>query len=522
MYENGSQPERVLIAADRQELRPLLASLRPSQGLAFLEAENAADALHLLRQGLADAAVFDLTVPGMDGLEILHLVQALPRPAPVLFFSDSRDVHFAVQLMKAGAADYLQKPVLPRDLLDALRPVLAKRSGARGLPPRPPGRLRQAHRLETLGRLTSAVAHELNNQMTVMLGYSNLVLGRLAPFHPLGEPLREIQRAAERAATLSRQLLDYSRKHEHTVKVVDLNGLVAGMVKMLERLLGRHIALDASLEAAPALVKADPGQLEQVLLNLVLNARDAMPGGGALTIATRNAVADSRPGRTATPRQKVLLTVRDTGHGMDTETRRHIFKPFFTTKQAGAGTGLGLTLVAKIVQQYGGGIEVASTPGAGTTFVLSLPQVPRSEEALVEAEPAAPDLPHGSETILLAEDNEDVRNLLCEVLRLHGYVVLEADSSSQALRLCAAHAGAIDLLLTDVGLPAMDGLELADRLTALRPNMKVLYMSGYSNPLPTRPGHEETERTFIQKPFTTDNLALKVREVLGKSAESKA
>jgi CheY-like chemotaxis protein len=207
---------------------------------------------------------------------------------------------------------------------------------------------------------------------------------------------------------------------------------------------------------------------------------------------------------------------------MDTETRRHIFKPFFTTKQAGAGTGLGLTLVAKIVQQYGGGIEVASTPGAGTTFVLSLPQVPRGEEAPVEAEPPALDLPRGSETILLVEDNEDVRNLLRDVLRLQGYVVLEADSSSQALRLCAAHAGVIDLLLTDVGLPSMDGLELADRLTALRPDMKVIYMSGYSNPLPSRPGHEDTERTFIQKPFTTDNLALKVREVLGKSAESKA
>jgi len=513
MLKNGSRPYRVLVAGDKEELRPLIAALAQSEHHELIEAGDGAGALLLLRQGVADTAVLDLTVLGIDPDETLQEIRRMPGSV-----SDSRDIHFAVEVMKAGAADFMLKPVPPRELLESIRHVersSCSRAGA-GAPRQPEAEARQADRLQTLGRLTSSVAHEMNNQMTVMLGYSNLVLRQVSPGDPLADHLKEINRAAERAASLSRQLLDYGRKRAQPPQAVDLNRLVAGMAKMLERLAGEQITLELALDAAPALVKADAPQLEQVILNLVLNARDAMPQGGALTIATRNRPAVPQRNGTngsAAAQPRVLLLVSDDGCGMDPQTRSRIFEPYFTTKAPDQGTGLGLSIIAKLVKQCGGAIHVASSPGQGATFTIALP-VAGGADSPVELNARLADLPRGSETVLVVEDNDEVRGLLENFLSGHGYTILEAQDYSQALRLCQQHDGAIDLLLTDVALPFLDGPEVAARLSVLRPGMKVLYMSGYSNPRLSLTGQDDEDVPFIQKPFSTDKLAAKVREVL--------
>jgi len=346
------------------------------------------------------------------------------------------------------------------------------------------------------GQLTGAVAHELNNQMTVMLGYSNLVLRQLTDADPLGEPLIEIAKAADRAASLSRQLLDYSRKQEEEPRLVDVNVLVSGMVKMVQRLVGEDVVLVTALQATPALVKADPGQLEQVLMNLVLNARDAMPHGGRLVLATSNASMQAAAnGRPAAPglTPHVQLSISDTGCGMDAETQAHLFEPFFTTKAPGRGTGLGLTIVRKIIQHSGGRIQVHSATGQGTNFLIHLPQVAEQQ-------------PLPSTDALGQRDSP----------RGYGYSILEARDCGEAMRLCEQHDGPIDVLVTDVALPEMEGPELAERLQEVRPEMKVLYMSGYTNPLSAGRDRGDPAAPFIQKPFTTDRLALILRDVLDR------
>ena len=379
------------------------------------------------------------------------------------------------------------------------------------------GQLQESQKMEAVGRLAGGVAHDFNNMLTVIRGYSELVLSRLVPGDALRRELEEIKKAADRASGLTGQLLAFSRRQFIAPKMLDLNAIINNMEGMLHRLLGEDIIeLCTVLHAETGQLKADPGHIEQVIMNLAVNARDAMPSGGRLTIETGNVQfggRGSRPPLGCEPGSFVMLTMRDSGHGMDEETQSHIFEPFFTTKEKGKGTGLGLSTVYGIVKQSGGYIEVESKPGRGATFKIYFPRVDGlTQESGPEIVMA--DSMRGRETVLLVEDEPGVRRLVNETLRLHGYTVLEARHGIEALLMGAKHMGPIHLLLTDVVMPQMSGPEVAEKLVGVRPEVKILYMSGYPDHPVFSKGGVDTERSFLQKPFTPSGLAQKVREVL--------
>ena len=376
--------------------------------------------------------------------------------------------------------------------------------------------LRQAQKMEAVGRLAGGVAHDFNNLLTVIRGRAELLLRRLAADDPQRRHLDLLEQSAGRAAALTQQLLAFSRKQVLQPKVLDLNTLLGEIEQMLRRLIGEDIEVVVKPGPALSAVEADPSQLEQVLMNLVVNARDAMPGGGRLTLETANveldeASARSHPG--ARPGTYVMLAVSDSGIGMDAETQARLFEPFFTTKGPGKGTGLGLATVYGIVKQSGGSIWVYSEVGLGTTFKIYLPRVHGGSEG---AEPmgvkVAPT--QGSETVLLVEDEAAVRHLAREILQSQGYTVLEARHPGEALRLGAEHLGPIHLMVTDVVMPQMGGREVANRLASRRPEMRVLYMSGYTDEAIVHQGVLDAGTAFLQKPFSVTGLAQKVHEVL--------
>jgi PAS domain S-box-containing protein len=377
--------------------------------------------------------------------------------------------------------------------------------------------LLQAQKMESVGRLAGGVAHDFNNLLGVITGYGELLQRRLGSDARLGRYVGDILKAASRAGDLTRQLLAFSRKQVLQPKILDLNAVVGDMERMLRRLIGEDIQLVTRLEEHLGPVKADPGQIEQVLMNLAVNARDAISKGGSLTIETSNVALDEvyarqHPGVAAGA--YATLSVRDTGHGMPPEVRARVFEPFFTTKEAGKGTGLGLATVHGIVKQSGGHITVESEPGRGTCFRIHLPRtdVARGKEA--ETAPEDRPLPGGSETILVVEDEESVRGIVRESLEASGYTLLEAANGAEALELVSRHAGPIDLLLTDVVMPGMGGRELAQKLRDVQPQVQTLYMSGYTDDAVVRHGIEAETMSFLQKPFNVPGLARKVREVL--------
>jgi PAS domain S-box-containing protein len=379
--------------------------------------------------------------------------------------------------------------------------------------------LRQAQKMEAIGQLAGGVAHDFNNLLTAIGGYSELALRQLAPDDPLRSNIEQIKKAGERSAHLTRQLLAFSRKQVLQPKVLDLNSIVSELEKMLRRLIGENINLKTILEADLGSVKADPGQIEQVIMNLVVNARDAMPGGGKLIIETKNVYLDENYAgqHISVPTgHYVLLAVSDTGLGMDELTQQHIFEPFYTTKESGKGTGLGLSTVYGIIKQSGGDIWVYSEVGIGTTFKIYLPMVDEEAREYRRVEEARENT-RGTGTILLAEDEEIVRTLTREVLETYGYTVLEASNGQMALSICEYFSEPIHLLITDIIMPEMNGRELASRVSRLHPEMKVLFMSGYTDDAALQHGILDSEISFLQKPFTPDDLARKVREILGGS-----
>jgi len=377
--------------------------------------------------------------------------------------------------------------------------------------------LSQAQKLEAVGRLAGGVAHDFNNLLTAILGSTDLLLESLAADHPGREDAEDTRKAALRAAELTRQLLAFSRQQALAPQVLDLNSIVANMDRMLQRLIGDDVELRAVLAADLGAVRADPGQLEQVIVNLAVNARDAMPDGGKLTIETMNVALEeaSLAAKTVVvPGPYVMVAVSDSGTGMDAATQARAFDPFFTTKPQGQGTGLGLATVYGIVKQSGGHVWVQSEPGQGTTFRVYLPRVDAPVEAAVIDPVIPPSSLRGSEAILLVEDQAEVRSLVRRMLEARGYHVLVASSGPDALRLTVQHAGPIDLLVTDVVMPGMSGREVSLLLAPAHPKMKSLYLSGHTGESIARQGLLDPGVAFLQKPFTAEALARKVREVL--------
>jgi two-component system, cell cycle sensor histidine kinase and response regulator CckA len=396
----------------------------------------------------------------------------------------------------------------PADVLEAIAEDVTDRRALED-------QFRQAQKMEAVGRLAGGVAHDFNNLLMVISGYAEVILTQVDTANALYEKGRAIQLAADRATTLTRQLLAFSRKQLLELKVVDVNAIVQDMERLLRPLIGENIELVTVLSPEPAHTRADAGQLEQVIMNLVVNAKDAMPAGGRLTLRTDNILVDQNHRRGQhfiRPGHYVTLHVSDTGMGMDRETQSRIFEPFFTTKEKGKGTGLGLSTVYGIVKQSGGYVMVQSELGRGTTFQIYLPLV---EGAAEKHSVAAPEAVGGSETILLVEDEESVRQLVRDTLSGKGYEVLEAENGEAGIVSAGRHAGKIDLVITDVVMPGMGGREMVKQLAEARPETRVLFLSGYTEEAIISDGSIDKGAAFLQKPFTLQSLSRKVREVLG-------
>jgi PAS domain S-box-containing protein len=621
-------PATVMLIDDEAGIRSAICELLELEGHTVIEASRGSEALERLRAQPIDAAILDLRLPDVSGLDLLAEIRAHSPDSEVIIVTGHASLPTALRAIENDAYSYLLKPldadhllsVLDRalekqrliralreseeryrlvteNIMDAVflldvegRVVLANsravaltgrdQEDLRGRPvvallapdgaeeaqahlsggaPRPPffetqlvhrdgsrvwietgftsvhkggavvghlavardvserkqlaERLRQAQKMEAVGRLAGAVAHDFNNLLTIIFGRTDILAGEA-----LSEDARHcvemIQATATRAAALTGQLLAFSRRQGLKPRVLDLNEVVAGMEAMLRRLIPENIDLRLTLDPGTGRVKADPGQLEQALLNLVVNARDAMRTGGRLTITTAAVELDETGARQhgdAPPGPYALLAVSDTGIGIDEQARVHLFEPFFTTKPRSGGTGLGLATVYGIVTQSGGHIVVDGAPGRGATFRVYLPRVDEPLEPV--ARPGRVLVPMGVETVLLVEDEIEVRTLIRDVLTRKGYTVLEAKDVADALRIAEDHRSPIHLLVTDVVMPDLDGRELAERVLALCPGTKVLYISGYADGM-VHDGALEPGVAFLQKPFTTSALALKVREVL--------
>ena len=371
--------------------------------------------------------------------------------------------------------------------------------------------------MDAVGRLAGGIAHDFNNLLTVIRLNTEIIMEGFDPTDPRSEDVKQIRSAAERASTLTKQLLAFSRKQILQPRVLDMNSVVASVEPMLRRLIGEDIII-ASTCAARGYVVADPGQLEQILVNLVVNARDAMPQGGTISIETRNVELDetyTSEHAPVMPGRYVMLAVGDTGVGMSVDTREHAFDPFFTTKEAGKGTGLGLATVYGIVKQSGGYVWIYSEPGHGTSLKLYFPEVSAATAFQPgEYKPATKEASRGSETILVVEDEEAVRGLTSRILEKQGYRVLSAQHGREAMDIATREVGTIDLVLTDIVMPGMNGRGLVERLAGIRPRMKSLYMSGYTDDDIIRRGFIEPSKSFLQKPFTSEALLQTVRKVL--------
>ena len=470
-----------------------------------------------------DLVLSDYNVPGFGGIAALEIVREQYPELPFIFVSGTIGEETAVAAMRAGANDYVMKSNLKR-LAPAIERELrevAVRHERQGLE----SQLRQSQKMEAVGRLAGGVAHDFNNLLTAIMGYGQLMAMRMKPDDPAHRDAEEILKAATRASLLTRQLLAFSRREVIQPRLLDLNVIMSDMGKMLRRLIGESIDLAIVPGEELWAVKADAGHMEQVLMNLAVNARDAMPEGGRLTIETSNIdLGEIYVGEhvAVKPGAYVLLAVSDTGTGMDEETRARIFEPFFTTKGPETGTGLGLSTVYGIVQQWGGAIQVYTELGWGTSFKVYLPRAAgAAETAAVRAENIT-ELPRGSETILLVEDQDAVASVIRATLHLCGYQVLEAHNGGEALTVLERHDGPVHLLLSDIVMPVMGGSELAARLRGVRPETRVLFISGFSERALSAYGDQESGFSFLQKPFMPESLARKVRDVLDATAASAA
>ena len=503
---------RVLLVEDNPgDARLIDEMLREVDGRRFeLErVDRLTGAFERLSRSQVDVTLLDLGLPDSQGLATFERLHREAPGEPVVIISGLDDEEMALAAVRAGAQDYLVKGQIEGPLLAR---VIRHAIGRHALEEQ----LRTSQRMEAVGRLVAGVAHDFNNLLTVVLGTADFLLHETGPEDPRRAGLGEIRSAAERAAGLIRRLLAFSRQQVLEPRVLELNALVRELERLLQRIIGEDVELRIRLAPGLGTVRADPGQLEQVILNLAVNSRDAMPEGGRLTLETANveldrAYAETHP--SVRPGSYVMLAVSDTGVGMDAATRSRIFEPFFTTKSKDRGTGLGLATVHGIVNQSGGHIWLYSEPGKGTTFKIYLPRVDEPPAPAAAPVPADRALT-GSETLLVVEDEQAVRALTRMTLEARGYRVLAAASAAEALELVASHPGPIPLVITDVIMPGMSGGELAERVAALRPEARVIFVSGYTDDTIAHHGVLDPGVHFLQKPFTLDALARKVREVL--------
>lgn len=527
--EQGEVSAVLMVARDITAHHHALEALRESE-------ERYRRLIEIMPEGVAVHQDGVLRMANLTGAKLLGYDspdEVLGRPILEFIHPNDRAVilqRIRAQLERGETAPPLEERMLRRDGSIALVEVVATPFILGGKPAalvvirdiaerrRLEEQLRQAQKMEAVGRLAGGVAHDFNNLLTAINGYADLLLSKLSPEDPLYQEAEAILRAGRRAATLTQQLLAFGRKQVLEMRVVNLGQLLKDLTGMLRRLISEDIDLQVFTDPRAGNVRIDPAQMEQVIVNLVVNARDAMPKGGRLILELAGVDLDEAYAyghAEVVPGRYVCLAVSDTGHGIPPEVRGHIFEPFFSTKERGAG--LGLATVYGIVKQFGGHIQVYSEVEQGTTFKIYLPQVEEEESPRAVESPTA--WPRGTETVLVVEDNEMVRSLAGRVLRHQGYTLLEAESGESALRLAAAHPGPIHLLLTDVVMPRMSGRNLAERLRQERPELRVLYMSGYTDNVIAHHGVLEPGTPLIQKPFTPQALAQKVRAVLDQEGQ---
>jgi two-component system cell cycle sensor histidine kinase/response regulator CckA len=512
---------RILIVDDDAQARHLIEmALAEARFQAVLDvAVNMRSGLDRIRNDEHDLYLIDQQLPDGTGVDLITEARARGAHKPFILLTGHGSLALDEEASRAGASDYVEKHMVSAQLERSIRYALRTWQATRTLHDRDE-QLRHAQKMEAIGRLAGGVAHDFNNLLTAIIGYTDLIAEHVEESSGVHRDVSEIRKAADRGAALTRQLLAFSRKQFLTQTVVDLNETVSGLLQMLPRAIGEHIRTTVHLAPDLARVKADASRMEQVLVNLALNARDAMPDGGELTIETSN-VTLTEPrlraeGLGLAPGFYVMLSITDTGVGMDPATRERAFEPFFTTKPQGKGTGLGLATVYGIVDQSGGSISLESGQGVGTSVRIYLPATTATES------PRAREVVHirkdaGTETILLVEDNDGVRDLAARALRRRGYTVHEARGADTAIQWMQNSGNKAHLLLTDVVMPGISGPNLAARLLQLHPGLRVLYMSGYTEDAASVDGHFWAGVPLLQKPFTPAALAERVRLALDAS-----
>jgi signal transduction histidine kinase len=464
--------------------------------------ESRAAFVSALEAGEVDLVLSDFSLPAFDGLSAAEMVRTRWPAIPLILVSGTLGEELAIDSLRSGATDYVLKERLSR-LAPAVRRAMAE-VDERVERHRLEAQVIEAQKMEVIGQLAGGVAHDFNNILAVIMGFGELMAAGLDPGHPLQGHIDEILAASQRAAGLTRQLLIFSRKQIVQPVPLDLNKIIADLQKMLRSLIGENVKLLVRCADAPTRIRADPGYVAQVLMNLVVNARDAMPAGGTINIATSHVGQD------------VLLSISDTGSGMSDDVKAHLFEAFFTTKDEGKGTGLGLTTCASIVQQSGGRIEVDSVVGRGSTFKLYFPAIEPSLEAVAPATVVAP-LPRGHETLLVVEDEPSVVHLARAVLQGQGYEVLTASNGQDGLHVMREHRGQpVRLVITDVVMPVMSGRIMAEWLHTTDPTLKVLFTSGYQNDMNAQSQELRLGPDFLPKPYMPAALIRKVREVLDR------
>lgn len=472
-----------------------------------------------LKDGRIDLILADYSLPGFDGITALSLARQLQPNIPFIFVSGTLGEELAIDAMQQGATDYILKQRLGRlipSLQRAIREmqVRQERTRAEEALRQSEKQLRQALKMDAVGRLAGGLSHDFNNLLTVIMGHAQVLLSEMTPEHPFRSKIEEVQKAGDRAAALIRQLLTFSRKQPSAPKVLNVHALITNFETLMRRLIGEDLELTIMLAPQDLHIKADPAQLEQVLMNLVVNARDAMPRGGTLTIETSLVELTWTPMYHIQPPALgsfVRVSVSDTGSGMSADVLTHLFEPFFTTKEEGKGTGLGLSTVFGIVTQSGGGIDVTSLAGQGSQFDIYLPNV-RSSLEQAPSQKAPCSSIRGYETILLAEDDAPVRELVRNELTALGYCVLESKNGLEACLIATQQTGTFQLLLTDVVMPGMSGTELAQHLRMIKPDLKILFMSGYADDVGVC--NNDPLSDYLQKPFTPEELGQQIRRLL--------